>query len=67
MFRILKIVVNFICVTCILYVGLMEILNSQLRYNFSSASCTHQKQEDSVVQHSLATEHSFYVGICCSK
>jgi len=34
-FGILEIVVNFICVTCILYVGLMEILNSQLKYNFS--------------------------------
>jgi len=34
-FGILEIVVNFICVACILYVGLMEILNSQLRYSFS--------------------------------
>jgi len=34
-FGILKIVVNFIGVTCNLYVGLVEILNSQLRYNFS--------------------------------
>jgi hypothetical protein len=34
-FGILEIVVSFICVTCILYVGLMGILNSQLKYNFS--------------------------------
>jgi len=64
-FGILKIVANFICVTYMLYVGLMEILNSQLRYNFSWASYTRQKQEDSVVQRSLATAHSFDVGICC--
>jgi len=57
--------VNFIRVTFILYVGLMEILNSHLRYNFSWTSCTRQKQEDSVVQHFLATAHSFYVGIRC--
>jgi len=63
-FRILEIAVNFIRVTCVLDVGLMEILNLQLRYTFSSASCKHQRQEDFVVQHSLATAHSFYVGIC---
>jgi len=34
-FGIFEIVVNFIRVTCILYVGLMDILNSQLGYNFS--------------------------------
>jgi len=34
-FVISKIVVNFILVTCSLFVGLMEILNSHLRYNFS--------------------------------
>jgi hypothetical protein len=34
-FGILEIVVNFVSVTFILYVGLMEILNLQLRYNFS--------------------------------
>jgi len=56
---------NFIPETCILDVGLIEILNSQLRYNFSWASCTRQKQEEFVVQHSLATAQSFYVGICC--
>jgi len=64
-FGILKIVLNFIRVTCILDAGLMEILNSQLRYNFSRASCARQQHEGFVVQHSLATAHSFYVGICC--
>jgi len=34
-FGILKIVVNFIRVTFIFYVGLMDILDSHLRYNFS--------------------------------
>jgi len=34
-FGILKIVVNFIRVTCILDVGLMEISNSQLRYDLT--------------------------------
>jgi len=63
-FKILEIVMNFIRVTCILDVGLMEILNSQLRYNFSWASFTRQQQEDFVVQYSLATAHSFYVGVC---
>jgi len=60
----LEIVVNFTRVTCILEVGLMEILNSKLRYNFSWESYTRQNQEDSVVQYSLVTAHSFYVGIC---
>jgi len=31
----LEIVVNFIQITYTLYVDLIEILNSQLRYNFS--------------------------------
>jgi len=62
-FRILKIVVNFIRGTCNLYAGLMEILNSQLRYNFSWAE--RQRQEEFVVQRSSATAHSFNVGICC--
>jgi hypothetical protein len=64
-FGILEIVVNFIRVTCFLYVGLMEISNLQLRYNFSRASYTRYQKEDFVVQHSLAAVHSFYVGICC--
>jgi len=36
-FRILEFVVNygdFICVTCILYIGMVEILNLQLRYKY---------------------------------
>ena len=36
-FRILEFEVNFgdfICVTCILYVGIVEFLNLQLRYKF---------------------------------
>jgi len=61
----LEIVINFIRVTCILDVGLMEILNSQLRYNFSIASWARQQREDFAVQHSLVTAHSFYVGVCC--
>jgi len=36
----LEIAVNFIRVTFIFYVGLIGILNSQFRYNFSWASCT---------------------------
>jgi len=44
-FRILEIVVNFKRVTCIFYAGLMEILNSQLRYNFSWASYTRQQRK----------------------
>jgi len=44
-FVISKIVVNFILVTCSLFVGLMEILNSHLRYNFSWASYTRQQRK----------------------
>jgi hypothetical protein len=35
MVEVLEIVVNFVRVTYTLYVNLIEILNSQLRYNFS--------------------------------
>ena len=46
-----------------MYIGLKEILNSQLRYNFSWTE--RQQQEVYVMQHFLVTAHSFYVGTFC--
>ena len=62
LFETLEIVVNFIRITYTLYIDLIEILNSELGHNFSWAE--RQRQEDFDMQHSLATAHSFYVGIC---